>query len=358
MPRPLKVATTAEMLLAAQLFYKEKLPKKAIAPRLHTDIRGVSWLLDEAEKKGLVRIQIHQTVESDLEHRLKTRFPHLDRVLIIPGPPVTASHYPAFLKQAGAVTAVYFDDLVDYHKRGPLHIGITGGETLLEFVNAVPDRERKALHIHPTALVGRTRLHKAASHINPEINATILWSRSGRVPGRAEYVTVPPYEIQKPGREARLLVANRLVELAQSKLVSSVIRPADLIDVAFAGLGIVNPGANDPVPKITMTGIVQSIVPAKTLADEGAIGDISYCLFDAEGNGRKEWEFFITAGHYEKDPKLRGIGFFKRLVAEGKKVVVIAGPYKLGTIKVALKAKMFNVWITDEATAHQIAAAD
>jgi DNA-binding transcriptional regulator LsrR (DeoR family) len=43
------------------------------------------------------------------------------------------------------------------------------------------------------------------------------------------------------------------------------------------------------------------------------------------------------------------------MVESGKKVIASAGPYKLDAIKIALKAKMFNVWITDEHTARQIA---
>ena len=43
------------------------------------------------------------------------------------------------------------------------------------------------------------------------------------------------------------------------------------------------------------------------------------------------------------------------MVADGKKVIVPAGPYKLPAIKAALKAKLFNVLITNEDAARRVA---
>jgi DNA-binding transcriptional regulator LsrR (DeoR family) len=355
MPRPPKVATTSDMVRAAQLYFREKKSRGEIAALMRTDIRGVTWLLNEAEAKNLVRINIHETTESNLETRIKQRFPHLVRVMVVPGPPIkTIPHYEFFLKRAGILAADYFDDIVDHHTPGPLHVGISGGETILEFVNAVPERLRKNLHIHATALVGRARVQRSASHINPDINATILWSRSGRLPGRGEYLTVAPYPVGKPSPETRSAARDQLAKLAQSKLAEAVIKPMDKIEIAFAGIGVLNPGATTPVQRarLSMTDLIQSVVSAKELERENAVADMSYSLIDKNGDSYPEWQFFLTAGCLSGHP---GVDFYKHLVDRGKRVVTIAGPFKMAAIKATLAAKAFNVWITDEFTARRVA---
>jgi len=358
MPRPEKVPTTSDMVLAAQLFYIDKTPRKIIASRLHTDLRGVAWLLAQAEKHRIVNFHIHQTIDSDLEHRIKKLYPHVQRVLLVPGYPVeTGAQYAELLKRYAAVTAKYFDELLDYAEDQPIHVGVTGGETTLEFVNAVPERIRKNLYIHTTALVSRGRLQKSGSHIEPSVNASILWSRSGRIPGRCEYATVSPYRIEKNARNKRASVAEELRVLAESSPIRDVIHAMDGIDIAFAAIGLVDPGDVPPIQKnrITTTSVLKSIVTLKELMEEGAVADLSYCLFDKDGNSRDDWTFFLSAGHYAADEKRRGLGFFKQMVADGKKVIVPAGPYKLAAIKIGLKAKLFNVLITDEDTARKVA---
>lgn len=345
------------MLLTAQLFYKDKEPRKVIADRLHTDLRGVAWLLDQAEKHGVVNIQIHRTIDSDLEHQIKKIFPHIQRLLLVPGQRVeTAVQYAEMIKRYAVATANYFDELVDHHDKGPLHVGVSGGETALEFVNAVPERIRKNLYVHATALVGRGPLYKSSSQIEPAVNASILWSRSGRVPGHCEYATVSPYRINRPGLEARKSVAAELKLLAQSKPIREVIDAMDRIDVAFASLGMVDPGDAPTAQRnrIAVSSLLQQIVPRKDLVQEGAVAALSYCLFDEEGNSRDDWTFFLSAGHFAKDEKRKGLGFFKQMVQEGKKVIVPAGPYKLSALRAALKGKLFNILVTDETTARQI----
>jgi DNA-binding transcriptional regulator LsrR (DeoR family) len=87
------------------------------------------------------------------------------------------------------------------------------------------------------------------------------------------------------------------------------------------------------------------------LAKEGAVGDLSCCLFNSAGveDPKHNWRFFLTPGHY--DPAKRGIAFYRDMVANGKKVIVIAGHRKEMAILAALKGRLFNVLFTDNNTA-------
>jgi len=358
MPRPQKVPNTADMVLAAQLFYKQKVPRKQIADRLNTDLRGVAWLLAQAEKFQIVNIQIHQTVESELEHQIRKLFPDVQRVLLVPGEHVeTAPQYLEMQRRYAIATAKYFDELVDHHKGGSLHVGVSGGETVLEIVSAVPERLRKNLYIHVTSLMGRGPLQKSGNQIEPAVNASILWSRSGLVPGHCQYATVLPYTIQKPGTEARKSVAAELRALSESQPIRAVIDAMDRIQVAFLGISMVNAGRAPAAlqNRVAVSAILQSIVSRKDLESEGAIAATSSWVFDEDGNSRDDWNFFLSAGHFAKDEKRKGLGFFKQMVQDGKKVIVAGGPFKVPGIRAALKGKMFNVLVTDEVSAQQIA---
>src|ERR1035441_2714035 len=203
MPRPSKVADTANMVKAARLYYKDHRSKKEIAGLLRptTDIRGVTWLLEQAEKKGVIRIQIHETAESSLEKSVQAKFPHLDRVLIAAGRRVTTPEGIDDLHHRWAFLAAdYFDELWEKHPRDTaLHVGVTGGDHLSHFVNVVPERTRENVQVHVTALIGRGRLNQSTSHTDPIVTASILWSHCGSIPGNCEYAPVPPHVSDKPG---------------------------------------------------------------------------------------------------------------------------------------------------------------
>jgi DNA-binding transcriptional regulator LsrR (DeoR family) len=265
--------------------------------------------------------------------------------LIVPGPKITAEKYPEFLRQQLAVAAAnYFDDLVQNHPRGrAFHVGISGGETLLEFANAVPDRLRENVFVHGTALVGHGRFHKGATHIIPGVCAAVLWSRCGRVPGTFEYATVPPLPFD-------------LEQMANVKAIRDVIRDMDEIEAVFAGIGMVKPPKEAPTlkDKLSMTALLHPTITPDELTRQGAVADFSYCLVDAQGCSREFWTYFLTAGYGSAHPDIQ---FYKHMVELKKKVIVMAGPFKIPALMAGLRGKLFNVLITDEDSARQLATA-
>ena len=80
--------------------------------------------------------------------------------------------------------------------------------------------------------------------------------------------------------------------------------------------------------------------------------DLGYSFFDDNGKGKATWRFFLTAGYFE--PRLNGVEFYRQMVKDGKKVVVLAGTYKARAILTGLKAKLFNVLITDQDAARNV----
>jgi len=330
---------------------KKRLTNKEIAERLGMEVRNVNKMLEQAEELGIVKIQIPETLlDCGPARDLQRKFDHLKEIITVPW--YFQEEYPNLLKRWGVAAAVYFETLAD--KGDELHVGITGGETLFEFCEAVSTKRRPNVHIYTTALVGRGRLVDTASHIDPLVNAQILWAKCGRINGHIHYATVPPY-----GDLTRAGIAKELDGLARRQPIREAIEEMDKINVAFAGLGLVKPEpkseAEANTSKLTMTGLLEPMVTPEQLVAEGAIADFSNSFFDSNGHGDDDkWRFFLTAGHY--DPERRGIEFFRRMVEDSKKkVILIAGYLKEDAIKIALQARLFNVWITDNQTLHDTA---
>jgi DNA-binding transcriptional regulator LsrR (DeoR family) len=369
MPGNKEAAEYAQMRDIAKLFYREQHTKEDIAESLGIPRRRVADLLERARQLGIVRIYVEdERVHSPLEEQLKVKHPHLQDVFVVPCEKVeTDGQYTSLLKQLADMAARYFQDLLDHHE-GDIHVGVSGGETVLEFVTAIPNQSREKLHVYATSCVGRGPAALRTSHVDPAVNATILWSKSGRLPGHCHYATVPPCDIPKSKypSDIRPAVAAEVEKLAARRPIRMVIEQMDELDVAFAGLGIVKPPQQQPalVNRITMTSLLKPLCLEieNDLAHEGAVGDLSYCLFSAEGldipkdiDGRsmqkEDWRFFLSAGHYSKHS---GLEFYKDMVRRHKKVVVIAGPFKIPAVLGALKAEAFNVFATDEHSAREI----
>lgn len=361
MPRPKQTLDENLMLQAARLFYQDDLTKEEIRQRLNLrDRRKVTSLLNAAKEKGRVRIYIDDVKsESGLEQKIRQKYPHLTDVVIVPGQPVTTTdQYSALLKRWGAIAAEYLDRFIDHHPDKILHVGISGGETLLEFVNALPSHPRSKVHVYATACVGRGRSDITAAHVDPVVNATLLWAKSGLLPGNCHYATVPPYsDLKERGTRARGSIADELEELADRAAIRVVIEAMEKLDIAFGGIGVINPPSGDAVhmSRVTMTGLLKpvSVNIEKELSREKAAADFAYCLIDENGKSKDDWRFFLSAGHYSKHA---GIDFYRHMVESGKKVVTMAGPYKVAAIVACLKARAFNVWITDEDSAQQVLA--
>lgn len=381
---PLK---TERMLEAARLF-AQGVHNEPIADRLKIDSRKVRPLLEEAvawllaQRERLALVESVQTPQNQLEQQLRERFPHLQKVHVEPAGQVTFdADYTELIRKWGKAAAHYFDTLADYAEQRDteLEVGIGGGETILEAMTQIPDRPRPRVHFHALAVIGRGSLY-SSSHVGPETNTTIAWARSGREPGHLHYGTAPPYDTttlkteycSREGR--RVWIAEELGEVAALDPIKQILSDAKNIEIAFAGLGMVNPSGTNlaysehQIDRLTMTGLLKPLgIKPGELAGEGAVGDQNYGLFNAEGDDlprdpkgnilpRRNWRFFLTPG-YDPDPENdpgSGIQFFRQMVDDGKKVIAIAGVHKEPAIRAALKGKLFNVWFTDEVTARNI----
>lgn len=345
------------MLKVAKWYYDKDWLKTKIQKQLEAEsgqeveIRAVTRILEQARSRGIVQISFSDPKpESTLERELRERF-KLHKVITVPTLP--DEPYGDLVKRWAQRAAAYFDELAA--EGDPLHVGISGGGTQLAFANAVRERPRKNVHIYTTAFIGRGRFNESTSHIDPLVNATILAMKCGNQPGQCHYATVPPYN-----RQDRREIDAELDRLVEARPISDILHEMRLhMNLAFVGIGHILSPANYSGSRdhMTMTGLLNTIVDPRALADDGAFGDISCCIFDRAGQSKDRWRYFLTAGDGDLDPTKRGIGFFRSIIRDPKrmgKVVVMAGAYKRNLLPVVLQAGLCNVLITDEDAARYV----
>lgn len=329
----------------AKWYYQDDVSKKEILERLKCpnpdDVRPVKKWLERAKRLGVVRIQIPETVKCDCEEELRKRFPHLRQIIAVPRHAIDTYH--DLLRKYGVEAANYFETAT---ARGSHHVGVTGGGMVLQFCEALGHQRRENIHIYTLALIGRGH-DRTGYHIDPLVNASILWSKCGHVEGHCNYATVLPHD-QLDWKAIR----TELDALAKCKPIQDAIKRMDKITMAIGCIGLVQPDPVNPFihEEDMMMDLLEPLITPQQLATEGVCGDFAYCLYDREGNSIKDWRFFLTPGAADPDPARRGIEFYKQMVKDGKAVVAIVGPYRDKAVYAALKAGVFNVWITDDAT--------
>ncbi|WP_263356143.1 sugar-binding domain-containing protein [Acidicapsa ligni] len=345
--------SNALMVAAARMYHLEDLSKVEIAKKLSTNRRHVAELLTSARQEGLIRFDIFQTAAQELEKQLGERYPHMKKVIVRPGSRITSpEQYPGLVKQLAIGASEFFETLPgSFPRKNTLNISVSGGRHVLAFANCIANQDRHNIRIQIPALIGRGS-NQSSTHINPVVNASILWARCGYLPGHCNYATVPPYPPAAPGPKTRRAVREQLEALGRNQAISQVVRAMDDIDVVFTGIGSVHPKVTGSLRKFFSFSLLEFVATPQQLESEGAAGSIGYCYYDKFGQGNEDWRFWLTAGHFSEH--YWGVQFYKHMVESGKFVVAFSNPFDVQPVITALREKMFNVLIIDEYSAKKI----
>jgi len=376
------------LLRVARMSHEAHMKNGEIAEELFKDgtltsrnPKHIQELIDEA---GVWLITQYETLAADesakkelrlLESGLCEKYKLLDARVVAGGETRGPAEYAALVRRHGRAAAQYFDEVSSRAEDNgeQLHVAISGGQSILDMVSSLPERRRPNVHFYATALIGRGIIGRGnqnwSVHIGPETNSSVAWSRSGRIARHFFYGTVSPYDFSPedlkdiPREERHDWVRGEIVRkaaaLATTPSIKATLEEINRnINMAIAGLGVVCPPEVDTdygtghLERITMMTLLKPVgIDPEVLGEEGACGELSYSMFDNEGRGKPDWKFFITAG--EGTP-YSGVDFFRRLVEERRKVIVIAGAKKWKALLPAVKARLFNVLITDAHTANRL----
>jgi DNA-binding transcriptional regulator LsrR (DeoR family) len=355
--------------IAEQLYDDKELTSrntKVVAQRLE---EAVLWLLGRLELRERERDNRGEIAE--LETKLCKKYDLLAARLVTGGETHGASEYSALMRRWGRAAAEYFDDVSSSAEDNgqQLHVVVSGGQTILDMMSILPERRRTNVHFYAAALIGRGGVSEC-THIGPETNASIAWSRSGRIPDHLCYGTVAPiyspsiFRTRFPDSHSRHEAnRNRIHAALEFSLDWPPIREIlekqfREVNMAIASLGPIAPLPRDAgygtahVERIAITNLLKPLdIDPNILAEEGVCGEISYCMFDRNGKGRPEWRYFITPG---VDTPHSGVDFYRHLVERERRVIVIAGVKQWLALHTAIKTRLFNVLISDVSTARKL----
>lgn len=297
----------------AWMYYMDNLTQAEIGDRLNLSRVKVTRLLREAREKGLVQISV-QTENArvlELESTLAIRY-GLKDIKVMPGVEHGQSLQRLLAKGAS-------EWLVPR-----LETGITIGIGWSRTISYMPE------YFHPgrkvmcdfTDIIGGVT---GASSRFVSLNVT---ARMAEICGGRSFRLLAPSVVSS--KQAWEIILSE-------PILNEVFQKAQNCDILFQSCGGVDPGAllyeNNNLQAETLT----------YLAQNGAVGDILGHFVDIEGNPVKvPCDELLIAISLDA---LRNARFG---------VLVAGGQEKVRTIHAALKAKYFNVLITDEQTAEEV----
>jgi DNA-binding transcriptional regulator LsrR (DeoR family) len=166
-------------------------------------------------------------------------------------------------------------------------------------------------------------------------------------------LTVSPYE----PNSTRQNILDEVQDQAEHPTVKRLLRALADIEVVIPGIGLVDPRDQDSETQedrwLSDMGSWAILTPAginvEALAKEGAVAEMGLAYYDENGQGNRNWNFFIGAGYPD------GAEFYRKMAADpDKRVIVVAGPHKLPGIRAALRGRLFNVLITETNSARDL----
>jgi DNA-binding transcriptional regulator LsrR (DeoR family) len=309
------------MTKVAQLYYEQDLRQREIAENLNLSQSTVSRLLKRAEEEQIVRVTVSvpRGVYTDLEEALVANYGLHDAVV---ADCVRDDDDESVARDIGRAAAYYLETTLNQGEC----IGISSWSgTILAMVEVMRQIPRP-IGARVIQILG------GAGEPQAKVHAAYLASRLAElVRGDATFLPAPGLV---DSAEVRQVIMN-------DSSIREVIESFDEITLALVGIGTV-----EPSPLLASSGNIFSDEELDMLREKGAVGDILYRFFDAEGNPVQT----------PLADRVTGMAL-DQLQRVERVVGVAGGARKLAAIRGALKGKLINTLITDRFTAERLVQA-
>jgi DNA-binding transcriptional regulator LsrR (DeoR family) len=304
----------------ARLYHEEGLNQTQVADRLGLTQVAVSRMLKKAEESGIVRTTVVTPpgAFTDLEDLLEAKF-GLNQAIVADA---SRDSEESVLSAIGSAAAQFLESTL----KGEV-IGISSWSTsLLSMID----------HMHPLRKGGEkslvVQMLGGVGNPSAEQHANRLALRLARmVHGEARFLPAPG--VVGSARAAQILLEDRAV--------SEDVALFEKVTLALVGVGVLEPSA-----LVVSSGNTFSRDELEDLQQNGAVGDICFCFYDASGR--------------EVKGALKGrvIGIDLESLRRVPRSVAICGDKKKFTaILGALRGKWVNTLITDQYTAQRLVKA-
>jgi len=303
----------------AKAYYEDGLTQQQIGRRFGLSRIKISRLLSQARDQKIIQITITapQPTSAGLERQLEESFGLKEAVVVTPSDRRTQT----VVNQIGAAAANYLLRCL----QGKEVVAISWGTAILATVNALP--AARLPNVRVVQMIGGLGELEAQTH-GAELARRM-----------ADALGARPRLLHAPG-----IVKDRLVRdaLAKDPQVADTLELAGRADIAIVGIGLLQPGST-----LLSTKNALSEQEVADLQANGAIGDIALQFFDKDGNKVRG----------AVDERIVGIDL-DQIKKIPRVIAVAGGQEKLTVIHAALRGRLVNVLITDDAVAEQLTATD
>ncbi|MEV8219642.1 sugar-binding domain-containing protein [Microbacterium sp. NPDC077391] len=308
-------------LTAAQLYYMQDQTMEVIARELGTSRSSVSRLLSFAREVGLVDIRIHSPLErlGMLEQRLNDRHGITAHIAPIPERVSEVERLERVALTAGRLLSQFIDS--------NMVAGVAWGSTISAVSRALIPKETHGTTFVQLNGAGNTQTSGL------EYSSDILQRFGHAFGAQVEQFPVPAFFDSPDTREAMWRErSTRRVLAFQAKM-----------DIAVFGLG--SPEAD--VPSRVYVGGYLGRDDYRSLKEDAVIGDVATVFFRADGTWRD-----VRLNARSTGPGL------DRLRRVPRRVCVVSGAAKLGSLKAAIGAGLITDVVLDDALARRLLDSD
>lgn len=241
------------LAMVANLYYNSELTQNQIAERLYTSRSKISRMLKEARELGIVKINIQEPWERNLEYeqRMEECF-HLKNVRIIKQKDTDQEKVRGLIYEAAAY---YLDSVIKEN----MVVGISWGNTLYNIVKYIAANNHKNIPITVVPIMG------AANINSPEKDSLDLSKDlASAYGGRYQYIYAPLFVKKKEVKES----------LIQDENIKGALNLAKGADIILTSVGSV-------VYKSWRNYLSSGTLEA--LEKKGVVGHIGGHFFDIQG---------------------------------------------------------------------------
>lgn len=308
------------MAKIARMYYVQGLRQQGITERLQIHQSTVSRLLKRAREANLVRISVNNPsgIFADMEDRLVAQFQLKDAIVV--DCPVEEG---SLVRDLGAAMAYFVETAV---KPGAV-IGISSwSRSLFAMVDA--------LHPGDSCRGGKVvQILGGVGQVGAEHHAIYLAQRLAGLIGATPVLLQAPAVVGSA--EAQRVLAGDPSVRAATELFEH-------LDVALVGIG-----SMEPSRLLSSSGSIFSSAERAELSRQGAVGDICFRYFDAQGEPVRS------------SLMRRVIGIELSSLRRVNRVVGVAGGRgKIAAILAALRGRWIDVLITDRRAAEALFTPD
>ncbi|MGW9626803.1 sugar-binding transcriptional regulator [Microbacterium sp. NPDC055521] len=308
-------------LTAAQLYYMQDQTMDVIARDLGTSRSSVSRLLSFAREVGLVDIRIHSPLErlGMLEQRLNDRHGITAHIAPIAERVSEVERLERVALTAGRLLSQFIDS--------NMVAGVAWGSTISAVSRSLIPKETHGTTFVQLNGAGNTQTSGL------EYSSDILQRFGHAFGAQVEQFPVPAFFDSPDTREAMWRErSTRRVLAFQAKM-----------DIAVFGLG--SPGAD--VPSRVYVGGYLGRDDYRSLEEDAVIGDVATVFFRADGSWRD-----VRLNARSTGPGL------DRLRRVPRRVCVVSGSAKLGSLRAAIGAGLITDVVLDDALARRLLDSD